>query len=108
MRAAVTLCRVTEPDRRHAYLTRLATLVGSMTNAIRLMIDGDHAIALLGPDLQSRACACVQVEEVNGSRYTPEAQRAAATAAFEALTEQVGQRDLQYVLDRTHPDFEAS
>ena len=65
-----------------------------MTNVVQLMIDGDHAIALLGLDLQSGACACVQVEEVNGSRYTLQAQRAAAAAAFEALKEQVGQPDL--------------
>jgi hypothetical protein len=78
-----------------------------MTNVVQLMIDGDHAIALLGADLQSGACTCVQVEEVNGSRYTPEGQRAAAAAAFEALKEQVGQRDLRFALDRSHPDFEA-
>ena len=79
-----------------------------MTNVVRLMIDGDHAIALLGADLQSGACACVKVEEVNGSRYSPEAQRAAAATAFEALKKQVGQPDLRYALDRSHPDFKAS
>lgn len=76
-----------------------------MANVVHLMIDGDHAIALLGADLQSGACVCVPVEEVNGSRYTPEAQRAAAAAAFEDLKRQVGQPDLRAALDRSHPDF---
>jgi hypothetical protein len=44
-----------------------------MTNVVQLMIDGDHAIALLGADLQSGACACVQVEEVNGCQDCREA-----------------------------------
>ena len=78
-----------------------------MPNIVQLMIDGDHAIALLGADLQSGACVCVRVAEVNGSRYTPEAQRAAAAAAFEALKEQVEQPDLRFALDRSHPDFQA-
>ena len=78
-----------------------------MTNIVQLMIDGDHAIALLGADLQSGASACVQVEEVSGSRYTPEAQRAAAATAFEALKAQVGQPTLRAALDHSHPDFKA-
>jgi hypothetical protein len=78
-----------------------------MTNVVQLMIDGDHAIALLGADLQSGACVCVQVQEVNGSRYTPQAQRTAAQAAFEGLKAQVGQPNLRYALHPSHPDFGA-
>ena len=69
------------------------------------MIDGDHAIALLGADLQSGVSVCVQVEEVNGSCYTPEAQRTAAEAAFEGPKEQLGQPNLGYALHPSHPDF---
>ena len=76
-----------------------------MSNIVQLMIDGDFAIALLGQDLQSGACVCVPVEEVDGSRYTPQAQRAAAEAAFEGLKEQVGQPNLRYALHPSHPDF---
>ena len=78
-----------------------------MSNVVQLLIDGNHAIALLGADLQSGACVCIQVEDVNGTRSTPRLS-AAAAAAFEALKKQVGQPDLRAVLDRSHPDFGTS
>ena len=87
---------------------RFAQTQAPMSNIVQLMIDGDYAIALLGQDLQSGACVCVQVEEINGSRYTPLAQRTAAQAAFEGLKEQVGQPDLRYLLHPSHPDFGGS
>ena len=76
-----------------------------MTGYVRLMIDGDHAIALLGDDLQSGQSVCVQVEEVAGSRYTPDAQRRAALKALQELQTKLEQPNLGYSLDASHPDF---
>ena len=76
-----------------------------MTAKAQLMIDGDHAIALLGEDLQTGESVCVQVESVDGSRYTADAQRRAAQQAIESLRTRVGQPELAFTLDRSHPDF---
>ena len=79
-----------------------------MTAKAQIMIDSDHAIALLGSDLQAGESVCVQVASVDGSRYTPEAQRRAAQRAIESLRTRVGQPEPAFTLDRSQPDFDIS
>lgn len=70
-----------------------------------LGIDGDHAFALLGEDLQVGTAVFVKVENSDEWRTKAkhEAERRAATKAFRQLQEKVG-RPISYYIGPSHPD----
>lgn len=70
-----------------------------------LGVDGDHAFALLGDDIQSGEAVFVKVE--NGDTWRTKdraaAERRAATKALNLLREKLG-RPLSYHIGGSHPD----
>ena len=70
-----------------------------------LGVDGDHAFALLGEDIQSGEAVFVKVEN-DDPWHTSEkhrAQRIAATKALNQLREKLGRR-VSYYIGSSHPD----
>lgn len=70
-----------------------------------LGVDGDHAFALLGEDIQSGEAVFVKVENGDAWRTMDKvaAERRAATKALRQLSEKLG-RPLSYYIGPSHPD----
>lgn len=71
-----------------------------------LGVDGDHAFALLGPDLQAGEAVFVKVESSDPWRTKDKAaaESRAATKALAQLREKLGKPDLSYYLGPSHPN----
>lgn len=71
-----------------------------------LGVDGDHAFALLGADLQSGEAEFVKVENNDTWRTADRAtaERRAATRALSLLRLRLGKPALSYYIGPSHPD----
>ena len=72
---------------------------GELWKRFELSLDGDHACALLGPDLQSGEAEFVKIEGWPKATYKQE--HAAMSAAYEALAKRIGAR-LPFDIVREH------
>ena len=70
-----------------------------------LRVDGDHAFALLGSDIQSGEVEFVKVESdaLVGTSEWISAASAAATKAYRKLQARLNKPNMTYALDRSHP-----
>lgn len=70
-----------------------------------LGVDGDHAFALLGEDIQSGEAVFVKVENSDPwrTKAKAEAEQRAAAKAFRQLRARLGKPNLSYFIGSSHP-----